>query len=63
MTDQIDVIPNIIDHPEVVWWDCGCEIICSCGNHIILNDNERELCDCGIVWLLETHLKKEKVNI
>jgi hypothetical protein len=61
MADTVDVIPgevteNIMDQYKVVWWDCGCEIICPCGNNLILNDGQRELCDCGRVWLLETRL-------
>jgi len=43
---------------EVEWWDCCCEIICACGDHVILDDqSEPHLCGCGRVWSLETQVK------
>ena len=48
---------------EVVWWDCGCEIICACGDHVILSDDgEPCLCGCGRVWSLETRLRCRKIE-
>lgn len=48
---------------EVVWWDCGCEIECACGDHVILSDDgDPCLCHCGRVWSLETRLRCRKIE-
>jgi hypothetical protein len=57
---------NQDDYRGFGWWDCTCEVICACGNAIILNDDDDpKLCSCGRIWKLETklickHVKEEQ---
>lgn len=49
---------------KVLWWDCGCEIVCPCGADLVLSDeDDPKRYDCGRLWTLETRLYCERYKL
>lgn len=61
----ITPLPSEPPRPQVIWWDCGCEIACLCGAAgLIVNDETPATCDeCGRVWSLHTRLDCKEAQL